>query len=197
MARRRLRSNGLGVLAAIVLGLLWLPTFACSSDSDENAANGGSGGGPACGSAPVPPGAAVCPTECTGGCDAETCAIDCVGLMACDGDDILCPPGFACVVTCDGLDACDTGSVTCPDDYACQLICDGVDGCGDLTFECGDGPCSIECRDTPASCTGAVVNCGGNDCTATCTGTSSPELDCGSGCSCTVCDDTGAAGSGG
>lgn len=135
---------------------------------------------------PVPPGAASCPAECTGGCLNGVCTIDC-SLRACSST-IACPPDHACVIQCTGLDACDTAEIDCPSDYACTIECTGgTDACGDLTIVCGDASCDMQCE--PNACIGATLECGGGGCTATCMdGATGPTVECGDSCDCIACE---------
>jgi hypothetical protein len=163
--------------------------LACPSSSDDDAADSGSeSGAPACGVDPMPPGAASCPAECTGGCDGNTCTIMC-GTAGCNDRMITCPADYACHLVCDGGDACDTSTVTCPAGYACSVECvQGTDACGDMLLECGDAStCAIACADVQTVCIGALMRCGAGQCTATCAGGSMADAECNDSCSCTGC----------
>jgi hypothetical protein len=140
----------------------------------------------ACVPDPVPPAPGPCPEACTGGCAGSVCNIDCMGDGSCDGQNIVCPVGYACSIVCDGVDACDSGSIECPPMHACTIVCrGGNDACGDQRVTCGDASCSIECA--ADACDGAQVACGSGPCTATCGGTPEPTLDCGAACLCAGC----------
>ena len=146
----------------------------------------GSGSG-SCTADPTPPGTSSCPSECTGGCDAHTCTIDCRNHN-CDGDNIVCPQEYACVVDCYGVDNCDGGSVTCPDLYACTLKCGGgTDACGNQELNCGSsGSCRMECDGD--ACPGETITCGAGACSGACTpGADMPTPVCGSSCLCAGC----------
>lgn len=165
-----------------------------AGDSGASSSDGGSSSdagtsrfdAAACMADPVPPAPAPCPEACTGGCAGTVCNIDCTGDGSCDGQNIVCPPGYACSIVCDGVDACDSGSIECPPMHACTLVCrGGTDACGDQRVTCGAASCSIECA--ADACNGAQVACGSGPCTATCGGTPEPTLDCGAACLCAGC----------
>jgi hypothetical protein len=124
---------------------------------------------------------------CTGGCDAQkVCTIDCIGMTACEGATIDCPPGYACHVICDGQDSCDTATINCPPEYACDVTCTGGnDACGDVNMNCTDGSCYVQC-DADA-CAGMVVACGTGACSADCQGMPAPQVDCAAACACQGC----------
>jgi hypothetical protein len=149
-----------------------------------------------CNQDPEPPGTGTCPPECTGGCAAGVCTIDCVGEAKCSSlpGGILCPPDYACVVVCEQLDACDSIPVYCPADYACAVHCDaGKDACGDLELHCGDASCRLTCGSPSSVCDGATVICGPGECKAECQepaggpNATQPKLFCGNTCGCTAC----------
>ena len=124
----------------------------------------------ACGVDPVSPGS--CPSECTGGCQAGVCTIDCTGDQECRDDTLACPAGFACAVTCDGQDACRGATVVCPPEHGCDVECVGSSACRDTAVECGAGACT-------SSCGGSGDLFGG--------GVAAPDLQCGASCACMPC----------
>ena len=156
---------------------------ACLPGSTCDAGECVSGGD--CGADPTPPGG-DCPGVCTGGCAQNLCTIDCGGNN-CDGDDIVCPPGFACLVLCDGQDHCDSGSITCAEGYACTVDCGGGnDACGDQNVDCnGASSCSVRCE--ADACSGMQIDCSAGACSATCEGDPQPDVQCNDACSCVEC----------
>ncbi len=119
-----------------------------------------------CGVNDVPPGG-ICPAECTGGCHANTCVIDC-GAGPCD-TVVVCPDGFACEVVCDVQDSCKSKTLRCPSGpYACSVFCWEEHACEFAVIECGEGTCHLDCNDAHHPCKDAQFNCGTQACAATC-----------------------------
>jgi LruC domain-containing protein len=67
----------------------------------------------------------ACPSECTGGCSAGVCTIDCTGKDGCKDDTIDCPDGLECFVNCKGDSACSGNTeINCPQTgEACRIDC--------------------------------------------------------------------------
>lgn len=160
-----------------------------SNTTGVGAGTVGPGGSAPCGALPDPPGSAMCPAVCTGGCTAENvCVIDCGMPAMCDGATIDCPQDYACKIICNGQDSCDSSTINCPDIYWCSLECGGGnDACGSMsTVNCTDGWCSVECE--ADACDMMQVQCGAGACSATCTGMPFPILNnCPASCGCTEC----------
>ncbi|MBL9023868.1 MAG: hypothetical protein JNL21_16860 [Myxococcales bacterium] len=136
-----------------------------------------------CGDAPDPPGG-NCPSECTGGCDANnTCTIEC-GNIGCDGETVTCPPGFDCQVSCAGSHACEGAIILCPETHECGVSCSSGNGtCDLLEVVCSNGPCQISCPNGACDST-AKLTCGTNACSAISSGGSAPTVVCGASCDC-------------
>ena len=127
---------------------------------------------PDCSACPPPPDAGwrppICPSECTGGCDAGVCVIDCNGDLDDCGRMLTCPGGMACrvecgatsscgvttivlppdapgEVACDGRSSCGSVDIYCPRSHACTVRCDGQASCQVFNLWCGEGPCNLEC----------------------------------------------------
>jgi hypothetical protein len=130
---------------------------------------------PACGADPTPPPDAVCPTECTGGCQGGTCAIDCTGGDACRQDTIVCPEGYSCAITCSGDRACERATIECPPHFGCAISCESPTACTDAEVRCGAGVCDATC-----SGGGGGGLWGGE-------GVARPTVTCGDSCSCSSC----------
>jgi hypothetical protein len=129
---------------------------------------------------------AACPSECTS-CAGGTCYIECDGNNSCKKAMTKCPKGLACVVACSGEGACEGSQVTCPGEFPCDVECTGKRACKDVSLRCASGPCTLQCN-AERTCEGAAATCGSDRCAAECTkGASSPQLSCGSACTCAPC----------
>jgi hypothetical protein len=139
--------------------------------------------GPPCGVDPTPPGGA-CPGECTGGCDSDTCFIDCTSSYSCQSQTLACPQGFNCEIDC-GQGACADSIVDCPDVYGCYVSCSGTDACDNAIVNCSSfGSCGLLCDPGVGACDGALLACGNDSCSASCAGPGEPEVACGDSCKC-------------
>ncbi|MCA9625607.1 MAG: hypothetical protein KC731_41580 [Myxococcales bacterium] len=140
----------------------------------------------ACGSPPVAPGGA-CPTECTGGCNANKCFITCDDPSECASANLVCPAGFDCQVTCSGASSCASAIIDCPSLHQCTVVCNAASACASATVNCSaDGPCNLGCGNM--QCASAVMNCGNDACNATCQGGAAfPTVNCNNACQCNAC----------
>jgi hypothetical protein len=136
-----------------------------------------------CGQDPDPPGG-TCPSECTGGCLAGTCIIDCNSPNECTSQQLDCPAGFRCEVQCGGNNACGSATINCPDRYACEVLC--TKGCASLAINCSTGVCAVSCS-TASDCSSIALSCGVNGCVATCNGSDVVSANCGTSCACDDC----------
>jgi hypothetical protein len=143
---------------------------------------GGSAGGTVCGESPPGQG---CPVACTGGCDAGTCTIVCLGVEACRDATLTCPADFACSMECFGGGARRDGTIRCPAAYACDVLCSGNKACRDTTVDGVSGPVAVDCSGVYA-CRETDIECPADQsCAATCTDAQvPPNLMCGLACSC-------------
>jgi hypothetical protein len=130
-----------------------------------------------CGADPTPPPDAICPPECTGGCQAGVCAIDCTGTDACRQDTITCPDGWSCAVTCSGDRACERARIQCPALYGCAVSCESSTACTDADVFCGTGACEATCSGGGDS--SGLFGGGG--------GVAAPTVRCGESCACAGC----------
>jgi hypothetical protein len=121
--------------------------------------------------------------------DGHSCEVTCSNTNACRNATINCPSNADCTVTCNGTWSCQNATVVCPtENYACDVTCSGgTSACDPIEIQCGGGPCSIDCSNTTWVCDDADLICGVNSCTATCAGSSTPDLTCGTSCSCEPC----------
>jgi hypothetical protein len=140
-----------------------------------------------CGVEPPPPGQAMCPTECTGGCTVDNeCLIACTSAV-CMGQPVTCPMDYACRVTCNETDACLGATITCPDSYACNVECNGNSACRDAVLTCSTGVCAMDCAGGGQVCNNTNIQCGSEMCSASCPPSSKPTLSCGQACDCGPC----------
>jgi hypothetical protein len=141
--------------------------------------------------ADVPPSGVSCPSQCTGGCNAGVCTIDCNAGGGCPSNTISCPATFDCIVSCDSINACATKTITCPANHTCSVECMADGACTSTSVACGQsGVCELKCGAHPGACTNTSLTCGGNACTATCDDgvvSGTPNVACGMACSCTPC----------
>jgi hypothetical protein len=133
---------------------------------------------PACGADPDLPPDAVCPPECTGGCQGGTCAIDCTGADACRQDNIVCPDGYTCSVSCSGDRACERATIECPAYFGCAISCETANACTDAEVRCGAGVCEATCSSGEGG--GGPPEGGGG-------GVAPPTVTCGTSCACSGC----------
>ncbi|TVQ91449.1 MAG: hypothetical protein EA397_10385 [Deltaproteobacteria bacterium] len=90
------------------------------------------------------------------------CEVDCSGINACSGVEVVCPETGGCDVDCPGINACSNIQVTCPETVGCGVVCGGLN-----------------------ACVGGEVTCGAKACEASCPGASSSiEVVCGESCDC-------------
>lgn len=178
-----------------------------SADTGDMAEGGGDTG--TCPEDLDPPGTGPCPEACTDGCIGHVCRISCDWEWACSDTTLSCPDGWPCEVfcghageTCQGLtvvggargsvelscaggDACSGAVVDCPDGGPCTVACSGDRACGGLALGCSDlGDCSLSCTGSIACDGGATMSCGADACQASCAGSYTPDVLCGSSCSC-------------
>jgi hypothetical protein len=156
------------------------PDVECGS---TNTCNGAGACALECGATPTPP-AASCPAECTGGCAAGICYIDCNLAGSCQGVTVTCPAGLACEVQCGASLSCAGATIVCADKYACHVVCNG--DCANAHVQCGTGSCALVCG-SGQKCSGTALSCGVNHCQATCGTGAQPTVTCGSSCACTTC----------
>lgn len=138
----------------------------------------------ACGIEPAPPGQAMCPLECTGGCTVENeCVIACTSAT-CMNQAITCPADYTCRVTCLEGSACEGATITCPATYACAVECNSNFACRNAVINCGSGVCALDCQSGGQVCNSTQLTCGSEACF--CSG-SGPQVGCGSACHCVSC----------
>lgn len=185
-----------GTCEACVKSKTGLPNGVCApiapGSDPETECLGGlcDGDGGCCGDRPVPQPAGACPPECTGGCDAGVCQIDCTEVQACRDATMACPEGYACELTCDSVEGCRGATLTCPDVFPCTVTCLGSSSaCRRLDVVCGSGVCETSCGDRDV-CQDLEIDCGSNLCRLTCDAAQKDaELNCEAACGCELeCD---------
>ena len=84
-----------------------------------------------------------CPDACSR-CDRGLCEIKCDRTASCSRSRLTCPAGFSCLVDCSGLAACAGLQVMCADG-PCDVSCTGTNSCVDLHQSCGADACRLTC----------------------------------------------------
>jgi hypothetical protein len=117
--------------------------------------------------------ASSCPSNCTGGCDGGTCAVECDGHSSkavCSDSRVVCPSGRPCKISCDGVGTCQIATILCPSDAPCQVLCNGESTCQQTTIQCPtSAACTVLCGGT-SSCSEGAMRCGNGPCVTKCTG---------------------------
>jgi hypothetical protein len=133
-----------------------------------------------CGEPTVAPQGGACPmATCNGGCNGDTCIIDCTTASSCEDQTINCPAGWDCQVNCQDGNSCKNATLNCPPGRACDLDCNNQShSCQNIVVNCdADGPCSMICQQNNGDhCDGAEITCGGNSCTVNCIAGDKPAI---------------------